>query len=140
LSRSPPAWIWERICSRSALGLAPPLLAPPPRQTTSALEIDPEAAARLSEELAVTNVTVQVGDATHRPFPDQSFDSFGCFTMLHHVATAHAQFQILCAIHRLLRPCGVLVGADSLASQELHEFHEGDTYNPMDPARLLVFL
>jgi len=34
----------------------------------------------------------------------------------------------------------VLVGADSLASQGLHEFHEGDTYNPIDPARLFVFL
>jgi hypothetical protein len=34
----------------------------------------------------------------------------------------------------------VLVGADSIASQGLHEFHEGDTYNPIDPARLLVFL
>ena len=34
----------------------------------------------------------------------------------------------------------MLVGADSLASQGLHEFHEGDTYNPIDPARLLVFL
>ena len=34
----------------------------------------------------------------------------------------------------------MLVGADSLASQGLHEFHEGDTYNPIDPARLLIFL
>jgi hypothetical protein len=24
--------------------------------------------------------------------------------------------------------------------RELHEFHEEDTYNPIDPARLLVFL
>jgi len=22
----------------------------------------------------------------------------------------------------------------------LHQFHEGDTYNPIDPARMLVFL
>ena len=34
----------------------------------------------------------------------------------------------------------LVVGADSLASQGLHEFHEADTYNPIDPARLLVFL
>ena len=50
------------------------------------------------------------------------------------------QFPTLCEAFRVLRPGGVLVGADSLASQGLHEFHEGDTYNPIDPARLLVFL
>jgi SAM-dependent methyltransferase len=105
-----------------------------------ALELDPTAATRLADELAGTNVTVTVGDATRSPFSDGSFDSVGCFTMLHHVATAREQFEILCEAHRVLRPGGVLVGADSLASQGLHEFHEGDTYNPIDPARLLVCL
>lgn len=105
-----------------------------------ALELDPDAAVRLEDELAGTNVTVQVGDSTRAPFPDESFDSVGCFTMLHHVPTAQAQFRTLCEACRVLRPGGVLVGADSLASQGLHEFHEGDTYNPIDPARLLVFL
>jgi ubiquinone/menaquinone biosynthesis C-methylase UbiE len=105
-----------------------------------ALELDSEAATRLTDELAGTNVTVQVGDATRSPFSDASFDSVGCFTMLHHVPTAQEQFKILCETFRVLRPGGVLVGADSLASQGLHEFHEGDTYNPIDPARLLVFL
>ena len=74
------------------------------------------------------------------PFSDASFDSVGCFTMLHHIPTAQEQFRTLCETYRVLRPGGVLVGADSLASQGLHEFHEGDTYNPIDPARLLVFL
>jgi ubiquinone/menaquinone biosynthesis C-methylase UbiE len=105
-----------------------------------ALELDPDAAAHLADELAGTNVTVDVGDATHVPFPDQSFDSVGCFTMLHHVLTAQAQFRTLGEAYRVLRPAGMLVGADSLASQGLHDFHEGDTYNPIDPARLLVFL
>jgi ubiquinone/menaquinone biosynthesis C-methylase UbiE len=105
-----------------------------------ALELDPDAAARLADELTGTNVSVQVGDSTRLPFPDASFDSVGCFTMLHHVPTAGAQFRTLCEAFRVLRPEGVLVGADSLASQGLHEFHEGDTYNPIDPARLLVFL
>jgi SAM-dependent methyltransferase len=105
-----------------------------------ALELDPDAAARLANELAGTNVTVHVGDSTRSPFPEASFDSVGCFTMLHHVPTVHEQFQTLCEAFRVLRPGGVLVGADSLASQGLHEFHEGDTYNPIDPARLLVFL
>ena len=105
-----------------------------------ALELDADAATRLADQLAGTNVTVQVGDATSSPFSDASFDSVGCFTMLHHVPTAQEQFTILCEAYRVLRPGGVLVGADSLASQGLHEFHEGDTYNPIDPARLLVFL
>jgi SAM-dependent methyltransferase len=105
-----------------------------------ALELDPHAAAHLAEELADTNVTVRVGDSTRVPFADESFDSVGCFTMLHHLLTAQAQFRTLCEAFRVLRPGGALVGADSLASQGLHEFHEGDTYNPIDPARLLVFL
>ena len=85
-------------------------------------------------------MTVEVGDSTSSHFAGASFDSVGCFTMLHHLPTAHEQFRTLCEAFRVLRPGGVLVGADSLASQGLHEFHEGDTYNPIDPARLLVFL
>jgi SAM-dependent methyltransferase len=105
-----------------------------------ALELDPDAAERLAAELAGTNVTVRVGDSTRSPFCDASFDSVGCFTMLHHLPTAQKQFRTLSEAFRVLRPGGVLVGADSPASQGLHEFHEGDTYNPIDPARLLVFL
>src|SRR4051794_36792354 len=105
-----------------------------------ALELDPHAATRLANELAGTNVTVRLGDATQVPFPDESFDSVGCFTMLHHLPTAQEQFRTLCTAYRVLRPGGVLVGADSVATHGLHEFHEGDTYNPIDPARLLVFL
>jgi SAM-dependent methyltransferase len=105
-----------------------------------ALELDREAAAHLTDEFADTNVIVQVGDSTCVPFSDASFDSVGCFTMLHHLPTAQDQFRTLSESFRVLRPGGVLVGADSLASQGLHEFHEGDTYNPIDPARLFVFL
>jgi ubiquinone/menaquinone biosynthesis C-methylase UbiE len=105
-----------------------------------ALELDPEAAEQLEDELGDTNVTVRVGDSTSVPMPEASFDSVACFTMLHHLPTAQEQFRTLCEAFRVLRPGGVLVGADSLASQGLHEFHEGDTYNPIDPARLLVFL
>src|SRR5204862_1674963 len=61
-----------------------------------ALELDADAAARLANELAGTNVTVQVGDSTRSPFAEASFDSVGCFTMLHHVPTAQEQFRTLC--------------------------------------------
>jgi ubiquinone/menaquinone biosynthesis C-methylase UbiE len=104
------------------------------------LELDPESGMRLADELAATNVRVEIGDSTNVPFPDESFDSVACFTMLHHVPTQQEQFATLREAFRVLRRGGVLVGADSLASQGLHEFHEGDTYNPIDPARLLVFL
>ena len=105
-----------------------------------ALELDATAAARLADELAGSNVIVEVGDCTSAPFPDASFDAVGAFTMLHHLPTQALQFATLCEAFRLLRPGGALLGADSLASQELHSFHEGDTYNPIDPARLLVLL
>jgi SAM-dependent methyltransferase len=105
-----------------------------------ALELDPTAAARLADELGGSNVAVEVGDCTCAPYPDASFDAVGSFTMLHHLPTQAQQFATLREAFRLLRPGGVLVGADSLASQGLHQFHEGDTYNPIDPARLLVFL
>lgn len=105
-----------------------------------ALELDEDAGRRLAEELAGTNVTIRIGDSTDIPFADASFDSVACFTMLHHVPTERQQLETLREAFRVLRPGGVLVGADSRASQGLHEFHEGDTYNPIDPARLLVFL
>jgi len=106
----------------------------------TALELDPAMAERLADEFEDTNVTIEVGDSTRAPFPDASFDAVATFTMLHHLPTASAQWATLGEAYRLLRPGGVLVGSDSLASQALHEFHEGDTYNPIDPARLLVFL
>jgi hypothetical protein len=43
-------------------------------------------------------------------------------------------------VFRVLRPGGVLIGSDSLASNDLHHFHEGDTYNPIEPAGLLARL
>jgi SAM-dependent methyltransferase len=106
----------------------------------TALELDPTLAERLAGELAGTNVTVEVGDCTCAPFADASFDSVGTFTVLHHLPRTDLQYAALGEAYRLLRPGGILVGSDSLASPELHGFHEGDTYNPIDPARLLVFL
>jgi SAM-dependent methyltransferase len=105
-----------------------------------ALEIDPEAAALLRTAYDATNVQVVVGDCTRIPFPEASFDSVASFTMLHHLPSQAAQHATLAEAFRVLRPGGVLVGADSLASAELHDFHVGDTYNPVDPARLLVAL
>ena len=66
--------------------------------------------------------------------PDGEFDSVVCFTMLHHVPTVAHQDALLGEMLRTLRAGGVLVGSDSVPSDELAGFHEGDTYNPVDPA------
>jgi SAM-dependent methyltransferase len=103
----------------------------------TAVELDPDAAQLLAQRFAGTNVVVQAGDATELTEPGDSFDAVGSFTMLHHVPTAALQDKILAEAFRVLRPGGMLVCSDSLASNELHHFHEGDTYNPVEPSSVL---
>jgi ubiquinone/menaquinone biosynthesis C-methylase UbiE len=103
----------------------------------TAIEIDDVAARLLAARYAGTNVEIMTGSAASLGYPDASFDSAGCFTMLHHVPTTAVQNKILAEAFRVLRPGGVLVGSDSLASNDLHHFHADDTYNPVDPASLL---
>lgn len=105
-----------------------------------ALELEPEAAAALGERFAGTNVEAVAGDATALPYPDESFDTVGMFTMLHHVPTRAMQDALLASALRTLRPGGTLIGSDSLASDRLHRHHEGDTYNPVEPAAFLTRL
>ena len=105
-----------------------------------AVDADPGAAAALAERYAGTNVEAIATDATDLPFADGTFDSAATFTMLHHVPTVEEQQRLLEEVVRVLRPGGFLVGADSLASNELRGFHRGDTYNPVDPSRLLRWL
>jgi SAM-dependent methyltransferase len=103
----------------------------------TAIEVDETASALLAARYAGTNVDVVTGSATELPYPDDSYDSVGCFTMLHHVPTLALQNKILAEAFRVLRPGGVLIGSDSLASNDLHHFHAGDIYNPVDPASLI---
>jgi SAM-dependent methyltransferase len=113
-----------------------------------ALESDEKAAAALAAKydgvevpsVEVPSVEVVHGDATAMSFADNSFDSAGSFTMLHHVPTAALQNRLLAEVLRVLRPGGVLIGSDSQASNGLHHFHEGDDYNPVEPAALLTRL
>jgi len=105
-----------------------------------ALELDPAATAALRDRFGGTNVEAVTGDATALRYPDASFDSVGMFTMLHHVPTRALQDRILAEALRVLRPGGTLIGSDSLPSDGLHQFHEGDTYNPVEPAALLTRL
>ncbi len=98
-----------------------------------AVELDKHAADALAERYADTNVEVVHADATAPPYPAASFDSAASFTMLHHVPTRALQNRLLTEVLRVLRSGGVLIGSDSLPSDELRRFHEGDTYNPLDP-------
>ena len=106
----------------------------------TAVEADAAAAGKLADRYRGGNVDVAVGSATDLAYPDESFDSVGSFTMLHHVPTPALQVRLLAEAFRTLRPGGVLIGSDSLASNDLHHFHADDTYNPVDPASLLVQL
>jgi ubiquinone/menaquinone biosynthesis C-methylase UbiE len=106
----------------------------------TAVESDAEAAAKLAARYAGSNVEVVAADATELSYPDASFDSVGCFTMLHHVPTLALQNRVLAEAFRVLRPGGVLIASDSLASNNLHHFHAGDTYNPVEPASALTRL
>jgi ubiquinone/menaquinone biosynthesis C-methylase UbiE len=109
-------------------------------QNLTVVEIDEEAAGKLKERYAGTNVQVVTGSATELSYPDESFDSAGTFTMLHHVPTLALQNKILSEAFRVLRPGGALIGSDSLPSNDLHHFHADDTYNPIEPAALLTRL
>jgi ubiquinone/menaquinone biosynthesis C-methylase UbiE len=102
-----------------------------------AVEIEVETVAALRERFAGTNVEILAGDAGELAFEDDSFDSAGCFTMLHHVPTPALQNRVLAEILRVLRPGGSLIASDSLPSNELHGFHVDDIYNPIEPATLL---
>jgi ubiquinone/menaquinone biosynthesis C-methylase UbiE len=104
------------------------------------VEFDEEAAAKLTERYAGTNVRVVIGSAAELTYPDESFDSVGTFTMLHHIPTLALQNKVLAEAFRVLRPGGALVGSDSLPSNDLHHFHVDDTYNPLAPAALLTRL
>ncbi|HLH29432.1 MAG TPA: class I SAM-dependent methyltransferase, partial [Acidimicrobiales bacterium] len=105
-----------------------------PRLTT--VEIDPGLAARLHARYAGTHVRVVRGDGRRLPFADAAFTAAVCFSMLHHVPSARSQDRLLGEAARVLRPGAPIVAVDSLESDGLRSFHQGDTYQPLDPATL----
>jgi ubiquinone/menaquinone biosynthesis C-methylase UbiE len=106
-----------------------------------AIEAEPAAASALSDRFASAgNVSVVCGDAAALDYPDGSFDTVASCTMLHHVPTRALQDRVLAEAFRVLRPGGTFLGSDSLPSDGLHQFHEGDTYNPVEPAAFLTRL
>jgi len=76
--------------------------------TLTAIEVDETASALLASRYASTNVEVVTTSAAELSYPDASYDSVGCFTMLHHVPTMALQNAILAEAFRVLRPGGRL--------------------------------
>jgi SAM-dependent methyltransferase len=102
----------------------------------TAVEIHPELASRLADRYAGTNVEVTCGDATDLDFDTDTFSAATAFFMLHHVPSAELQDRLFAEVARVLRPGGVFVAADSMASDGLREFHHDDVYQPVDPTGL----
>jgi SAM-dependent methyltransferase len=105
-----------------------------PRLTS--VEIDAEFAARLQSRYAGSHVEVLQGDATRLSLPDGRFSGAVCFSMLHHVPSQQLQNRLFGEVARVLRPGAPLIALDSVESDELRAFHDGDTFVPVDPATL----
>jgi SAM-dependent methyltransferase len=105
-------------------------------ERVTAVELDPALADDLAKRLAGTNVDVVRGDATALDLPTSRFTGAASFNMLHHVPTSAAQDRVFAELARVLQAGGVLAVADSVPSDGLRAFHDGDTYHPIDPATL----
>jgi ubiquinone/menaquinone biosynthesis C-methylase UbiE len=102
----------------------------------TAVEIDPGLARALADRLRGGNVDVVLGDATALDMPAATFTGAASFHMLHHIGTVDDQQRALSELARVLQPGGVLVAADAGYSDGSRLFHEGDTYNPIEPDSL----
>jgi SAM-dependent methyltransferase len=98
------------------------------------VEKDPALATSLAARFP--GASVLTADATSTGLEPDSFDAAVCFTMLHHVTPAYAQDQLFAEVFRLLRPGAWYAGTDSLGSDRLRDFHEGDVYEPVEPSGL----
>ena len=97
----------------------------------TALELDTALADELQQRLP--GVEVRHGDATAMPFETGRFSAVVCFTMLHHIPTVELQDAMFAEVCRVLRPDGLFLASDSVASKELADLHDGDVYNPVPP-------
>ncbi|MHB8670413.1 MAG: class I SAM-dependent methyltransferase [Acidimicrobiales bacterium] len=59
-----------------------------------------------------------------------------CFSMLHHMPSAEHQDRLFAELHRVLRPGGIFVGADSRDLEVIRAGHVDDTFVPVDPDTL----
>ena len=102
----------------------------------TAVEVDEQLAAELSQRFDGSNVTVQHADAADMPFRDGTFSGACCFIMLHHVPTPAHQDRLFKEVRRVLAAGASFVGADAVRSDDLAARHSDDTFNPVDPEML----
>jgi SAM-dependent methyltransferase len=105
-----------------------------PRVT--ALELDDDLAADLTERLKGTNVEVVHGDATNSGLASDRFTTATCFSMLHHMPEEDMHDRLFAEVHRVLRRGGQFVGVDALDSDGMRQGHIDDTFVPVDPDTL----
>ena len=79
---------------------------------------------------------VDLGDAAALEFPAGCFTGAASFHMLHHIAPSAQQDRVFAELARVLAPGSTLVAADGIYNEGTAAFHEGDTYNPIDPDEL----
>jgi ubiquinone/menaquinone biosynthesis C-methylase UbiE len=106
----------------------------------SAVEVDARDAALLAARLVGTTVTVVRADATRLPFHDGQFSAVIAMTMLHHLASPHAQDRLFVEACRVLEPGGVFCGCDSRPNLRWRALHVFDTMTVLDPTTLLARL
>jgi SAM-dependent methyltransferase len=105
----------------------------------TSLEIDEASVCRLRAEFA-DRVEIVHGDDTDMPFPDRSFSSAVCFTMLYHIPSPQLQDRLFAEVGRGLRPGGMFHGVDSQPSPLFRLLHLVDTMIVLDPAMLAARL
>jgi SAM-dependent methyltransferase len=104
-------------------------------RSITAIEVDSAMADRLNRRYG-QRARVIHGDGTRTGLADGQFSSVVCFTMLHHVPTAHLQDQLLAEALRVLEPGGIFAGSDGVPALSFRLKHIGDTYNPVAPVEL----
>jgi SAM-dependent methyltransferase len=102
----------------------------------TAVELDRGLADSLKRRLMESNVEVVLGDAAALGVADSRFTGAASFHMLHHIPTGGDQNRVFAELLRVLKAGGMLVAADGVPSDASRAFHDGDTYNPIDPEDL----
>ena len=102
----------------------------------TAVELDDDLAARLTERLAGTNVDVVHADGTASGLPSDRFSTATCFSVLHHMPAPDLQDRLFAEVHRMLRPGGRFFGTDAVENEMIREFHVDDIFVPVDPKTL----
>ena len=103
------------------------------RGSVCALDVSPEAIARVQQKIekaGVTNVETILADAAHTGLPDASFDLIFVFGFVHNT---RQMGSILPELHRLLKPAGTLATEGRL-------WRSSDLFHTAEPkARVLEF-